>query len=375
MNRRHLLSLGLAAAAGAQKNEVFELAVCPWTPEHPRHDHAQIFPLSGDRLMLIWCEYYLREPSRVFRNPYSEGGSGDQAACQISGKISRDRGRTWSGTFTVQENIGADNVKHCNLLRLASGEILLFFTVRDFKKHESQIWFKRSKDECETWTKPEPLTSEPGFWLTNADRALLHRSGRILLPGYWSPKIWAEGEHFIAFTFYSDDQGRTWKRSSKPMDLPKRGAEEPAVVELKDGSLLAVLRSSLGKIYAAKSRDRGETWSPPEATPLVAPASQPALKRIPGTDQLVVLYNNTYKPDESHGGVRNPLTSAISNDEGKTWRNIKNIEDRAGYDSAYPAMAFSGGEALITYYQRSRAMSRDTWLMLKIYPVDWFSRA
>lgn len=375
MNRRQLLSFCLAAAAPAQKNEVFELAVCPWTPEHPRHDHAQIFALSGGRLMLVWSEYYLREPSRVFRTSYSQEGSGDQAACQISGKISKDNGRTWSATFTVQENIAADNVKHPNLVRLPSNEILLFFTVRDFQKHQSQIWFKRSKDECETWTKPEPITTAPGFWLTNADRVVMHSSGRILLPGYWSPKIWAEGEHFTAFCHYSGDQGHTWKRSSKVMDLPKRGAEEPAVVELRDGTLMAILRSSLGRIYASTSRDRAETWSVPEATSLIAPASQPALKKIPGSDDLLVLYNNTYKEGESHGGGRNPLTCAISKDEGKTWRNIKNIENRTGYDSAYPAVAFSGREALITYYQRSQSMSRDTWLMLKIFPLDWFYSA
>jgi sialidase-1 len=368
-----MASLAGALAAPAQpRNEAYELTVCPWSAANPRHDHAQIFALSGGRLLLIWSEYYVRRPSRILRTPYTPGGAGDEAPCQLSGKISTDRGRTWSEKFTLQENIAVDCVKHPNLVRLPSGEVLMFFTVRDFSKHDSRIYLRRSADECETWGKPQILTDKPGFWLTNADRGFVHSSGRVILPAYWSPYIWKEGEHFTAFCFYSDDNGRTWNQSRTRMDLPKRGAEEPGIVELQDRSLLSILRSSMGRIYKSVSRDRGETWSEPEATSLVAPASQPALKVIPGKGDLLVLFNHNYEPGAGHGGVRNPLNSAISKDQGKTWTNIRTIENRSGYDSAYPTAAFSGEEALITYYQRSRSMQRDAWLVLKIYPLAWF---
>lgn len=365
---------GTAAKAAAPKGELFATTVCPWTPRNPRHDHAQIFPLSKDRLMLVWSEYYVRNPSRIVRtNAYSAGGSGDEAPCQLSGKISTDRGRTWSETFTVQENVAADCVKHPSLLRLASGEVLLFFTVRNFKIHESKIFMRRSKDECESWSKMEQVTPDGGFWLTNCDRAMLHSSGRVILPVYWSPTIWDAREHFMAFCLYSDDHGATWKQSRNRIDLPKRGSEEPGMIELKDGSIYTILRTSLGKIHSAVSRDRGETWSKAEPTSLTAPASQPCLRKMPGTETLVTLFNHNYEPGEGHGGVRNPLNSAISRDGGQSWENIKTIENRTGYDSAYPSLTFHGNEALITYYQRARAMSRDTYLELKIYPAEWFT--
>jgi hypothetical protein len=44
-------------------------------------------------------------------------------------------------------------------------------------------------------------------------------------------------DQFQAFCYFSDDDGRTWQSSTEQMDLPGRGAEEPSVVELKDGSL------------------------------------------------------------------------------------------------------------------------------------------
>ena len=68
-------------AVGPAKQELFSLVVAPWTQEHQRHDHAQIFPLRGDRLMLVWCEYYVRSPSRIFRTAYSPDGNTDQVPC------------------------------------------------------------------------------------------------------------------------------------------------------------------------------------------------------------------------------------------------------------------------------------------------------
>ncbi len=374
MTRRSWLSLAAAAQArAASQGELYALTVCPWTQRNPRHDHAQILPLSGGRLLLVWSEYYVRQPSKIVRTPYSQGGAGDEAPSQLSGKISVDRGRTWSENLTLQENVAADCVKHPNLLRLRSGEILMAYTVRNFKTHDSRVFLRRSTDECETWSRPEQITPDGGFWLINCDHILRHSSGRVILPSYWSPTIWDAKEHFMAFALYSDDEGRTWKQSKNRMDLPKRGAEEPGIVELKNGALYSILRTSLGRIYSAVSEDRGETWSEPKPTSLVAPASQPCIRRIPGSGELLVLFNNTYDPAHSHGGVRNPLNSAISRDEGKTWENIKTVENWSDHDSAYPSVTFSGNEALITYYQRSRAMSRDTHLQLKIFASDWFT--
>ena len=55
-----------------------EAVVCPWTTGNPRHDHQLIFPLDSERLILVWCEYYVRKPSGVARTVYDETGqSGD----------------------------------------------------------------------------------------------------------------------------------------------------------------------------------------------------------------------------------------------------------------------------------------------------------
>src|SRR5687768_16655579 len=113
--------------------EIVTLDVIQPSREHPRHDHQLIFPLREERLMLVWSEYY--------RKNVAQGGSTqrDDMPCRISAKISGDRGRTWGDSFVLQENTGRLNVKHPNLLRLPSGEILFFFT--QWNSHSERIIF------------------------------------------------------------------------------------------------------------------------------------------------------------------------------------------------------------------------------------------
>ena len=69
---------------------------------------------------------------------------------------------------------------------------------------------------------------------------------------------------------------------------------------------------------------------------------------------------------------RNPLTAAISKDSGETWGNLRNIEDRKGYSSAYPNVFINGNEALVTYYHCSESTHGVSSLELKIFPIEWF---
>ena len=176
--------------------------------------------MRNGSLMLVWCEYYVRKPSRIFRTPYSAAGFRDDAPCRITAKISKDGGRSWSGKITLQENFGTDNVKHPNLLRLPTGEILFSFTVRDMAKRDLRIYLKRSTDECETWTTPLQISPPGGVYYTNADHNLLHSSGRVILPLHYWNSVREEKPHYQAFCLYSDDEGKNWQASRKGADLP-----------------------------------------------------------------------------------------------------------------------------------------------------------
>jgi sialidase-1 len=341
--------------------------VCAWSAAHPRHDHQLVFPLSGDRLLLVWSEYYVRDPALVERSPTDrEGGAGDSAPCRLSGKISRDAGRTWSETFTVQENLWGRNVKHPNLIRGENGDLVLTFTawLSDTQRH---IFMKRSPDEGATWSEPERI-APPGFYCTNNDHILRLSSGRVLLPAHGGPGFVPGEGPLHAFCLISEDDCRTWRLSEDTMTAPGRGAHEPSIVQLRDGRLLCFLRTTQRCVYRAMSEDGGERWTEPEPTDLAAPDSPPLLTRMPDGD-LLLLWNNVASDTN---WPRTPLTAAVSSDEGGSWRIVGDIDNREDRDAAYASVHFNGAEALVAYYTRPTDWARDCEIALCIYDIDAF---
>ena len=350
-----------------EAKDIITLDVVPRTPQQPRNDHAMILPLKDGRLMLVWCEYYSSKPRGVRKRTQ------DYDACRISAKFSSDRGRSWTDESVVlQENIGGMNVKHPSMVRLASDEILFFFTVRN-SHTDLQIYMKRSRDECKTWTKPVKVSSLAGINFKNSDHAFQMKSGRIIVPAFWGSRYGrGKDKPYEAFCYYSDDEGRTWNASKNRIRVPKVNIEEPTMVELKDGSILALLRNMKGTLLRSYSHDRGETWSEPISTGVKAPHSTSFVKRIAGTGDLLLIWNHNYDPKHHHGGIRNPLTAAISRDEGKTWQNFKDLENTPGDNDSTPAVCFVGDEALITYYRAVKNFGGSSGVRLKIVPVTWF---
>ncbi len=80
------------------------------------------------------------------------------------------------------------------------------------------------------------------------------------------------------------------------MDVEGVGAQEPGVVELKDGKLRLYVRTSLGYVYDSISGDGGQTWSELKKTELESPLSPLSCKRIPfGKHPLMAIWNNNGK--------------------------------------------------------------------------------
>jgi sialidase-1 len=318
-------------------------------------------------------EYYATTPAHVVRKPTDKAsGFGDAMPCRISAKISTDRGRTFGPRFILQDCKWHRNVKHPNLVRLPSGEILFFFTGWE-SDAQRNIFMKRSKDECETWSAVEQI-SEPGFYCTNHGRAMRLSTGRVLLPahGIVGGGPYRGGKSKLcSFVWYSDDEFETWHKSTT-MTAPGRGAHEPTIVELKDGRLFCLLRTTTGRLWQAFSEDGGATWAEPVATDFPAPDSEPLVTRIPSTGDLLVVWNNV---ESKSNWPRTPLTVAISTDEGKTWGKFRDVDARPEYDAAYPRVYFLDGEALVTYYtRRTKEWARDAEVMLKVIEVDAFYR-
>ena len=340
--------------------------VCPWSAAHPRHDHQLIFPLLDGRLLLVWSEYYVNRPSHITRRVTDdEGGVKDDFPCRLSGRVSSDKGRTWSERFSLQENLWGRNVKHPNLIRLRNNDVVMTFTAWE-SEFERNVYMKRSTDDCETWSAPAQI-SAPGWYCTNNDHITRLSTGRILLPSHGGPGFRYEWGDLHSFVFYSDDECQTWRMSEDSMTAPGRGAHEPSIVELSEGRLLCLLRTTQGCIYRAGSDDGGDHWSRPTPTDLPAPDSPPLLRWLPGREKLIVIWNGVAS---DRGTPRTPLTLAVSEDEGASFCIVGDLDQRDEGHAAYAAVYFQEDEALVTYYSREGHWARDSEVALKIFKIE-----
>jgi sialidase-1 len=332
------------------------IPVCPATEENPRNSEASVACLGDGRLLLAYSHFH--------------GGAADASPAYIAARISPDGGRTWSRSFELVPNDAAENVMSATLLRLRSGALALFF-LRKNSDSDLRAYIRSSDDDGETWHGEALVTPTAGYHVMNNDRVIQLSSGRLLAPVSYSPD-WTRDGHFTNVCFYSDDEGKSWQRGAAYLDLPKRGAMEPGLVELKDGRILQIIRTQLGRIYRAFSRDGGSTWSEAEPTLLVSPESPATIKRLPTTGDLVLIWNNNLQAGADHSGRRCPLTCAISRDEGETWEHARNLETDARYDYAYvSATLLEGDLALPTYWVHDRAAGRISLKAARV-PTGWF---
>ena len=193
----------------------------------------------------------------------------------------------------------------------------------EFKKH---IAFWRSKDGGRTWSAPtrvspvEPFNQQP---LNNV--AARARSGRILFPVYGFGHL---------YVYRSDDDGATWQRSKDYVRsiFRHQGQEkvldedEPCIVEVELRRWLMLMRTDVGRLYQAWSADDGDTWSEGSPTDLMANNSPAQVRNVPGTDHLVLVWNQASTKEAQQGFYRARLSTAISKDRGRTWTHFQNIE-------------------------------------------------
>ncbi|MBT5311300.1 MAG: exo-alpha-sialidase, partial [Verrucomicrobia bacterium] len=97
--------------------------------------------------------------------------------------------------------------------------------------------------------------------------------------------------------------------------------------------------------------------------------------RIPGTDGLVLFWNNSrFNTKHHHFGERTPLSAALSSDNGKTWRRIGHISDnpKAEYTNL-DCIFTASGDAVLTYMFAEPAWNRKAiHLKAAIIPRAWF---
>ena len=372
MLKKFLLSFvfacGLAAAFADPAPGVRIALELPPGPDNPRNSEGAFLPLKDGRILYIYSRYY-------------GTSSSDHATADLAARYSSDGGATWTTQDEIAvKNHGGMNVMSVSLLRLQSGEIALFYLLKN-STSDCRPLMRRSFDEGKTWSDPVCcIPDSVGYYVLNNDRVIQLKDGRILFAV--SQHSFPDGKFDnkgVVTTYSSDDSGVTWRRGKSVLKIvspsgQQYAAQEPGVVELKDGRILLWIRTSAGCQFMSRSSDRGETWSVPQPSWLRSPVSPATIKRLPSTGDLLVVWNNhegrfDLKKNGGWNGKRTPLATAISHDDGETWEGMRVLEDDpAGHFCYIAACPLDDGTVLLGYCAyRGLGHTR----LVKV-PTDWF---
>lgn len=202
---------------------------------------------------------------------------------------------------------------------------------KDNMQFTAQVRLQRSFDGGRTWGAYETVFPEEGTFARQPIQIL--SDGRWIY-GNWLCRESPDGlAHDPSIVRISEDQGKHWRR----VDIPgSDGRVHPNIVELAPGHLAAFMRSrEADYIYFSESMDYGESWTVPKPTALPNNNSGiSALKLESG--RIAIAYNPTSAPEavkngSAWPGLRCPVAVALSEDGGRTWPLIRNMEPGEGY--------------------------------------------
>ncbi|RYU95433.1 sialidase family protein [Emticicia agri] len=326
-------------------------------PTQEKHVHgSSIVSLPNGDFLTVWFQ-----------------GSGERTAddVRIMGARLKKGEKTWSEPFLMADT---PNIPDCNPVLFLNQEnklflvwiavqankweqsILRFKTSTDYNQSGAPVWnwqdnillkpnddfarevaakLKSLPDTHHGWAGYAPeydemiteaskdATKRSIGWMTRI-KPLLMPNGRIVLP------LYSDGFN-LSMMAISEDNGTTWRPS---LPLVGRGPIQPAVVQKKNGNLIAYMRDSGDsppRVHYSESTDKGETWS----------AS--VKMDIPNTASVELLVLNdgrwAFLGNDIYNG-RYQLSLYLSDDEGKTWKWKTRMEDhdpkKGGF--SYPSL-------------------------------------
>lgn len=326
-----------------------------------RSGEGGVASLGGDSLIMVYGKF--------------SGGEDNDRACLVA-RRSNDGGLHWTQPqVCCNAPDDAMNVMSASLLSLADGRLAMVYLLKR-SLTDCRPVFVTSTDGGQTWSAPTVAVSRPGYYVVNNDRLVQLSTGRLVIPYAYTAPGEVIGYSPCGCTV-SDDGGRTWRQGTDiriqkhrirpPRFLDQSNAsavkaiaegdihsQEPGVIELLDGRVMMWCRAGGGFMYRAYSSDGCLTWSEFEPiTELSIPMGPQSIHRLPGGRRMIMLYNDRGDIPFGHPQFywRRPMSVAVSDDEGKTWRRHGVLEPDWIASNCYYSILPHGDNLVFTYYE------------------------
>ncbi len=305
----------------------------PWAPDH--HCSTIVEVPNGD-LLCVW-----------FGGSFE---SGDDQALFIARRKKGER--MWSAPDKFVTSKPLHPAGNAVVFMASANRVgLLWDRMDEERPIRSGMWgkgtlmFRYSEDNGVTWSVDRELTPIPGG-LRNPPLCL--PNGDLLMP------VSAGNGGFIV----TRDGGDTWDVRGY-IDTGHFSAGQPTIARRNDGSLVAMLRCA-PYILQSESTDNGKTWTPAKQTKLRCPHAGISMCRL-DSGHFALLFNDSLKK-------RTPLAIALSEDEGRTWRQSVVLESNPG-EYSYPCVMQTPDKHIHVTYSFLRKTIKhvelnETWIRL-----------
>ncbi|MEN9576952.1 MAG: hypothetical protein RL077_6479 [Verrucomicrobiota bacterium] len=266
----------------------------------------------------------------------------------VAGRVTKDGGKTWSPESVIARHADCQP-SHPSALTTRDGVLHVFYLgfkqwkwkgVNPTDEAQSDLWTTRSRDHGATWSEPQMIFK--GY--TGASNGAIEtREGHLIVP--YSHYVNDPGR-LVSQASVSTDGGKTWSLSHA-IDIggagDHEGALEPCVIELKDGRVWMLIRTTRKFFWESFSTDGGKTWSEAKATTIDAASAPGHLTRL-ADGRIALVWNRADKK-------RTELHLALSADEGKTWTPSLNVARGTPGGATYPfVIEVDPGELWIGYH-------------------------
>lgn len=310
----------------------------------PQNHAANLLPLPDGSLLCTWF------------------AGTQEGIADISIYLSRlEKGaKIWSQPVKLSED--ASRSEQNPVLFLDPDNVLwLMYTAQKSGNQDTAIVrFRQSRDLGKSWGDIGTLLREPGTFIRQPVTVLAN--GDWLLPVFYCRTQPGEkwvGNNDDSAVKISSDKGKNWRDVAVPEST---GCVHMNITPLHDGSLLALYRSRWADfIYQSRSVDGGNSWSAPQPTALPNNNSSIQVTTL-ANGHLALVFNNLSAADANErreslydeiedeeddvrvettvvtgartafwGAPRAPMTLAISEDGGRSWPYLRNLETGDGY--------------------------------------------
>ncbi len=307
-----------------------------------KYDFKETLPQRGPQVIVDEFLYKRASFPECHSASIVETKKGDLVATYFGGTKERNpdvciwvsrklKGKTdWTPPQMVADGVFSPDYREACwnpvIYEMPNGELRIYFKI-GVNVAGWKGWLVRSKDGGKTWGKREQLPDTIYGPIKN--KPILNK-GRLISPTS------DERDGWKLYFEYSDDLGKTWKRTAYVDAEQGIKAIQPSIIVLPDGRLEALCRTRSRYIGVTYSNDNGETWS--KLTFIDTPNNNSGIDAVNLQDGSYALICNDWpiEPDKEKG-ARMPL-SIMRSQDGIHWNHWITLEDSPILQYSYPSI-------------------------------------